>query len=145
MMHSNKKLANKMLRVDFEKLKKQIQNNKRASLLGVCVLGIAVFVAGKSLLSQPKPVRKAVKPLVHTMQLVKQPMYRNIKLFGQIKPEARIDIVNKYAGVMEAVHVDLGQRVETGQLLAQQRLADAKAEVLKTQARFQEANANAAT
>lgn len=145
MMHSNKKLANKMLSVDFEKLKKQIQNNKRASLLGVCVVGVAVFIAGKSLLLQPKPVRKVVKPLVHTMQLVKQPIYRNIKLFGQIRPEARIDIVNKYAGVMEAVHVDLGQRVEPGQLLAQQRLDDAEAEVQKTQARYQEATANAAT
>ena len=144
-MRSSKKLANKMLSVDFEKLKVQIQEHKKASLLGICVIGIAAFMAGKSLLLQPKPVRKAVKPLVHTMQLVKQPMYRNIKLFGQIKPEARIDIVNKYAGVMEAVHVDLGQRVETGQLLAQQRLADAEAEVLKTQAHFQEANANAAT
>ena len=145
MMHSNKKLANKMLSVDFEKLKVQIQEHKKASLLGICVIGIAAFMAGKSLLLQPKPVRKAVKPLVHTMQLVKQPMYRNIKLFGQIKPEARIDIVNKYAGVMEAVHVDLGQRVEPGQLLAQQRLDDAEAEVQKTQARYQEATANAAT
>ena len=145
MMRSSKKLANKMLRVDFEKLKVQIQEHKKASLLCICVIGIATFMAGKSLFSQPKPARKAVKPLVHTMQLVKHPMYRNIKLFGQIRPEARIDIVNKYAGVMEAVHVDLGQRVESGQLLAQQRLADAEAEVLKTQARFQEANANAAT
>ena len=51
MMHSNKKLANKMFSVDFEKLKKQIQNNKRASLLGVCVVGVALFVAGKSLFS----------------------------------------------------------------------------------------------
>ena len=142
---SSKKLANKMLRVDFEKLKVQIQEHKKASLLGICVIGIAAFMAGKSLLLQPKPERKAVKPLVHTMQLVKQPMYRNIKLFGQIKPEARIDIVNKYAGVMEAVHVDLGQRVEPGQLLAQQRLADVEAEVQKTQARYQEATANAAT
>lgn len=145
MRRSNKKLANKMFGIYFAKLKVQIQEHKKASLLGICVIGIAAFMAGKSLLLQPKPERKAVKPLVHTMQLVKQPMYRNIKLFGQIKPEARIDIVNKYAGVMEVVHVDLGQRVETGQLLAQQRLADAKAEVLKTQARFQEANANAAT
>ena len=142
---SSKKLANKMLGVDFEKLKVQIQEHKKASLLGICVIGIAAFMAGKSLLLQPKPVRKAVKPLVHTMQLVKQPMYRNIKLFGQIKPEARIDIVNKYAGVMEAVHVDLGQRVEPGQLLAHQRLDDAEAEVQKTQARYQEATANAAT
>ena len=145
MKRNSKKLANKMFGIYFAKLKVQIQEHKKASLLGICVIGIAAFMAGKSLLLQPKPVRKAVKPLVHTMQLVKQPMYRNIKLFGQIKPEARIDIVNKYAGVMEAVHVDLGQRVETGQLLAQQRLADAEAEVLKTQARFQEANANAAT
>ena len=37
MMRSSKKLANKMLRVDFEKLKVQIQEHKKESLLGICV------------------------------------------------------------------------------------------------------------
>ncbi|MGM9569326.1 MAG: efflux RND transporter periplasmic adaptor subunit [Phascolarctobacterium sp.] len=126
-------------------LKDYLKQHKKTSLLGVCVLGIVLLVAGRSLLGQHKPTRKIVKPLVHTMALTKQPMYRHIKLFGQIKPEARIDIVNKYAGVIDEIKVDLGQRVEAGQLLAQQRLTDAAAEVQKTQARYQEASANAAT
>lgn len=145
MRNSSKKLANKMQRFNWQELQEQIKQHKKASLIGVCILGLALFFAGRSLLSQPKVARKTVKPLVHTMVLTKQPMYRHIKLFGQIKPEARIDIVNKYAGVIDAVNVDLGQRVEAGQLLAQQRLTDVAAEVQKTQARYQEASANAAT
>ena len=108
-------------------------------------MGLVLLFAGRSFFAKQRVARKTVKPLVHTMELTKQPMYRHIKIFGQIKPEARIDIVNKYAGVIDAVNVDLGQRVEAGQLLAQQRLADAAAEVQKTQARYQEASANAAT
>ncbi len=134
-----------MLQNKLTELKKYLKQHKKISLLGVCVLGIALLVAGRSLLGQHKPARKIVKPLVHTMELTKQPMYRHIKLFGQIKLEARIDIGNKYAGVIDAVHVDLGQRVEAGQLLAQQRLTEAAAEVQKNQARYQEASANAAT
>ena len=50
MKRNSKKLANKMLRVDFEKLKVKIQEHKKASLLGICVIGIAAFMAGKSFL-----------------------------------------------------------------------------------------------
>lgn len=134
-----------MLYFNWQGLQEQLKQHKRASLVGVCVLGLVLLFAGRSFFAKQRVARKTVKPLVHTMELTKQPMYRHIKIFGQIKPEARIDIVNKYAGVIDAVNVDLGQRVEAGQLLAQQRLTDAAAEVQKTQARYQEASANAAT
>ena len=145
MLPLKRQLANKMLQEYLSKLKTLIKSNKKASLAGICLLGLALFVFGRSLLSQSKPARNVVKPLVHVMELQKRPLTRKIQLFGQIRPEARIDIVNKYAGIIESVQVDLGQRVEAGQLLAQQRLGDAEAEVQKTKARYHEATANAAT
>ena len=139
------KLANRMLKGYIAKIKDYLKKHKQISLLAVCLLGIALFFAGRDIFQHQKPSKTTVKPLVHTLKLTRQPFYRRIKLFGQIKPEARIDIVNKYAGVVEAISVDLGQRVEAGQLLAQQRLTDAQAEVNKTHARYEEASANAAT
>lgn len=139
------KLANRMLKGYIAKIKDYLKKHKQISLLAVCLLGIALFFAGRDIFQHQKPSKTTVKPLVHTLKLTRQPFYRKIKLFGQIKPEARIDIVNKYAGVVEAISVDLGQRVEAGQLLAQQRLTDAQAEVNKTHARYEEASANAAT
>ena len=139
------KLANRMLKGYIAKIKDYLKKHKQISLLAVCLLGIALFFAGRDIFQHQKPSKTTVKPLVHTLKLTRQPFYRKIKLFGQIKPEARIDIVNKYAGVVEAIGVDLGQRVEAGQLLAQQRLTDAQAEVNKTHARYEEASANAAT
>lgn len=134
-----------MLKGYIAKIKDYLKKHKQISLLAVCLLGIALFFAGRDIFQHQKPSKTTVKPLVHTLKLTRQPFYRKIKLFGQIKPEARIDIVNKYAGVVEAISVDLGQRVEAGQLLAQQRLTDAQAEVNKTHARYEEASANAAT
>ena len=145
MLPLKRQLANKMLQKYFSKLKTLIKSNKKASLAGICLLGLALLLVGRGLLSQSKPARKVVKPLVHVMELQKRPLTRKIQLFGQIRPEARIDIVNKYAGIIESVQVDLGQRVEAGQLLAQQRLGDAEVEVQKTKARYHEATANAAT
>ena len=72
-------------------------------------------------------------------------MYKSINLFGQLKAKAQIDIVNKYAGIVDEINVDLGSKVQAGDILLMQHLDDARAEMLKAQARYAEAGANAAT
>ncbi|WP_417133456.1 efflux RND transporter periplasmic adaptor subunit [Phascolarctobacterium succinatutens] len=72
-------------------------------------------------------------------------MYKSINLFGQLKAKAQIDIVNKYAGIVDEINVDLGSKVQAGDILLVQHLDDARAEMLKAKARYAEAGANAAT
>ena len=134
-----------MLRDYYLKAKNYIATHKIIGLAVVCLAGLCLFLSMKRLLSVKQEARLPLKPLVHTQTVSRRPMYGEIALFGQIQAKARIDIVNKYAGVVDNVSVDLGQRVKAGDTLLVQRLDDAEAEMLKTQARYREAGANAAT
>lgn len=86
-----------------------------------------------------------MKPIVHTQVVSRRPLYKSINLFGQLKAKAQIDIVNKYAGIVDEINVDLGSKVQAGDILLVQHLDDARAEMLKAKARYAEAGANAAT
>ena len=61
------------------------------------------------------------------------------------RPRHRVDIINKYAGIVDEINVDLGSKVQAGDILLVQHLDDARAEMLKAKARYAEAGANAAT
>lgn len=126
-------------------IKNFILQHKFLSLLAICVIGAALTLGIKHLSNQSVSKKAAVKPVVHTQIVARRPLYKSISLFGQLKAKAQIDIVNKYAGIIDAVNVDLGSKVKEGDVLLVQRLDDARAEMLKAQARYAEAGANAAT
>ena len=134
-----------MLRPELSSIKNYILQHKFLSLLAICVLGIAVTLGIKHLSNQPSSKKAAMKPVVHTQIVTRRPLYKSISLFGQLKAKAQIDIVNKYAGIVDEINVDLGSKVKAGDVLLVQRLDDARAEMLKAQARYAEAGANAAT
>lgn len=131
--------------VSLSKIKNFILQHKPLSLLAICVIGVASFMILKHLSNQTSSKKVAMKPVVHTQVVSKRPLYKTINLFGQLQAKAEIDIVNKYAGVIDKVNVDLGSKVQAGDVLIVQRLDDARAEMLKAQARYAEAGAYAAT
>ena len=134
-----------MLRPKLSSIKNYILQHKFLSLMAICVIGIVVTLGIKHLSNQPSSKKAAMKPVVHTQIVTRRPLYKSISLFGQLKAKAQIDIVNKYAGIVDEINVDLGSKVKAGDVLIVQRLDDARAEMLKAQARYAEAGANAAT
>lgn len=134
-----------MRSLSLSKIKNFILQHKPLSLLAICVIGVASFMILKHLSNQTSSQKVAMKPVVHTQVVSKRPLYKTINLFGQLQAKAEIDIVNKYAGVIDKVNVDLGSKVQAGDVLIVQRLDDARAEMLKAQARYAEAGAYAAT
>ena len=134
-----------MRRPKLSSIKNYILQHKFLSLLAICVIGVAVTLGIKHLSTQSTTKKAAMKPVVHTQVVTRRPLYKSISLFGQLKAKAQIDIVNKYAGIVDEINVDLGSKVKAGDVLLVQRLDDARAEMLKAQARYAEAGANAAT
>lgn len=134
-----------MLRPDFTQAKNFILQHKLLSLLAICVMGAFLALGLKHLSNQQTAKRVVMKPVVHTQVVSRRPLYKSINLFGQLKAKAEIDIVNKYAGIVDEVNVDLGSKVQAGDILLVQHLDDARAEMLKAKARYAEAGANAAT
>lgn len=134
-----------MLPPDFTQAKNYILQHKLLSLLAICVIGITLTLGLRHLSNQSTSKKAVMKPIVHTQVVSRRPLYKSITLFGQLKAKAQIDIVNKYAGIVDEVNVDLGSKVQAGDILLVQHLDDARAEMLKAKARYAEAGANAAT
>ena len=134
-----------MLRPDFTQAKNYILQHKLLSLLAICVIGITLTLGLRHLSNQSTSKKAVMKPIVHTQVVSRRPLYKSINLFGQLKAKAQIDIVNKYAGIVDEINVDLGSKVQAGDILLVQHLDDARAEMLKAKARYAEAGANAAT
>ena len=106
-----------MLRPDFTQAKNYILQHKLLSLLAICVIGITLTLGLRHLSNQSTSKKAVMKPIVHTQVVSRRPLYKSINLFGQLKAKAQIDIINKYAGIVDEINVDLGSKVQAGDIL----------------------------
>lgn len=106
----------------------------------ILILGILLLssLASKHLLFSNKAKTKIIKPIVKTTIVNAKPMYKTISLFGKTKALAKINIVNKYAGTISAVNVDLGDEVKAGDLLLEQDLKDVELKLAEAKAKYGE-------
>ena len=127
-----------ILKQQLPKLKWQLQNNKPLAFLCIAVLGLLLFSGLKGLLKDPAPAdRKPVIIEAHTKVLAAEPMYKTVTLFGQVNAAAKINVVNKFAGMILEVKKDLGDKVSAGDVLAQQDLKDINVQIARADADFQ--------
>lgn len=127
-----------------QKIQKFFLENKYRSLLIICLAGLSLIFLSRLIFTSEKAIKKEVlKPLVHTEVIYRRPMYKTISLFGKTVSDAQVDIINKYAGKIEEINVDLGSNVNKDDILIIQELHDVDAELLKAQARYREADATA--
>lgn len=103
-----------MLRPDFTQAKNYILQHKLLSLLAICVIGITLTLGLRHLSNQSTSKKAVMRPIVHTQTVSRRPLYKSINLFGQLKAKAQIDIINKYAGIVDEINVDLGSKVQAG-------------------------------
>lgn len=133
----NVKDAFQQLKSNMPKIRYYFQNRKPLALLCVAVVGLLLFSAMRGL--QHKSIghdRKPVTIEVHTKAIIAEPMYKTVTLFGQISAAARINVVNKYAGMITEVQKDLGDTVAVGDILAQQDLKDINIQIDRAEADF---------
>ena len=82
---------------------------------------------------------------VEVLNVKRSNLFKRISLTGQTVPEAQVDIAAKYQGKVVAVAVNLGQRVEAGQVLLVQDTADADISIRQNQAAYLQASNEALT
>ena len=80
---------------------------------------------------------------VETYTLHRKDMERKITFSGETVPNASIDLSPKYTGKITAVNVQLGDTVETGQVLMEQEPTDADLSIQQNQANLEQAEADA--
>lgn len=118
--------------------KELLIKNKYKVLLAVAVLGLLLMFLSKGLVHKQKAKGTFIKPLVRTMVVARQPMHKKISLIGKTTALAKINIVNKYAGRIAAVNVDLGDEVNVDDILIEQELQDIDLKIAEAKAKHGE-------
>ncbi len=120
--------------------KEYFMKRKKIHFTIILILSILLLssIASKHLLFSNKAKTKIIKPIVQTTLVSAEPMYKTISLFGKTKALAKINIVNKYAGTINVVHVELGDEVEAGDMLLEQDLKDVELKLAEAKAKYGE-------
>ena len=134
----NCKIALQQIKYQASNIKYHLQNNKPLALCCVAMLGLLFFSSARGFMQKnsAKNERKPIAIEVHTKVLAPEPMYKTVTLFGQTSAAAKINVVNKYAGMITEVHKDLGDKVSAGDVLAQQDLKDINIQIDRAEADF---------
>ena len=101
-----------------------------------CVLGIVVLSVGCNRTSQ-QPVRAASAPAKVTVAVARAeltPMADDLVLTAEFAPFQEVDVMAKLSGYVKKVYVDVGDRVNQGQLLAVLEVPELEDEMVKASA-----------
>jgi RND family efflux transporter MFP subunit len=124
-------------------------------VLSVVVMALIIILVWRATTGHAKPGRMAVAtPQVAVSKVMREDLAEELVCNAELRPYHEIDLHAKVAGYLENISVDIGDRVQTGQLLATievPELADdiqrAKAalsrneqEVARAQAAYEEAH-----
>ena len=93
--------------------------------------------------SQGGVSKSSVQPQVMVRKMVKKDMEKRIVLSGETIPKSSVDIAPKYAGRIDKIYVDLGDRVEAGAALIAQDTKDITLSIAQNRAGSDQALADA--
>jgi len=112
--------------------------------LFIFVLGAVVLVLGAgstAVLKKPKPI-----PPEKVVSVERVDIARSVVARGKIEPLSKVEVKSKANGIIQALLVDVGDRVKEGQILAELDKEDLQAQVREAKATLdgEEANLQAA-
>jgi HlyD family secretion protein len=119
-------------------LDKQTPAHKRAKAWVVAAI-VAVLIAGGVIFVYPK---NDVSPQYNTSQVQQGNLIVTVTATGKLEPVNQVDVGTEVSGTIETVPVNYNDRVKAGQVLARLDTDTLEAQVLKSQAALESAQAN---
>lgn len=113
------------------------KGRKKLYLIGAGVLGVVVALASATLLRSNHSIDPAKLAKVERGSIA-----RSVVATGKVEPLAKVDIKSKASGIIKRLHVDYGDRVRRGQVLAELDKEELAARVREASANLQAAEAN---
>ncbi len=83
--------------------------------------------------------------IVPVVKVTRSALASDLVLTGEFIPYQEIDVMAKEAGYIKAIHVDIGDRVRTGQRLAELDIPEMQDDIVRAEAESQASEADIAT
>ena len=120
---------------------------KRTRIIGIVVILLAVGVLGAWATRRPAQTLDSSGTGVTTVAVVqakRQDMARNITVTAELVPFQEVEIMAKIAGYVQKMLVDVGDRVQPGQLLAVLEIPEMRDDLARSAAAIQRNRADVA-
>jgi RND family efflux transporter MFP subunit len=85
---------------------------------GTVLIAVGLLAACRTTSTAPPAETKSTPPTVAVAAAARTDMARKIVLTGEFRPLQEIEVMAKVAGYVKKINVDVGDRVQAGQLLA---------------------------
>lgn len=92
--------------------------------------------------SSTEKVSAAELPVVATVPVVRTDLFRDLTLTGELLPFQEVEVMAKVAGYVQRIHVDVGDTVRQGQVLAELEIPEMKDDVLRASATVERSRAD---
>ncbi|MDA1050699.1 MAG: efflux RND transporter periplasmic adaptor subunit [Planctomycetota bacterium] len=113
-----------------------------AICLGICALPLATLAGCGDRNHKPEIGQAPAGPTrVETVTVTRQDLAQSIEMSGTIEGDETVDLYAKVGGFLEEITVDIGDRVEAGQVLARLSIPEMAKELDHQQASFKSAQA----
>src|SRR5438477_7478992 len=106
----------------------------------ILVFGVVIILVGvgsTTLLKKPKPI-----PAEKIVAAERGDIARSVVARGKIEPLSKVEVKSKANGIIKALLVDVGDKVQEGQILAELDKADLQAQVREAKATLDAEQAN---
>jgi RND family efflux transporter MFP subunit len=117
----------------------------RHCVIGFSLLGVALLSASCARDSRADNVdhtsRSSQTTIVPVAKVVRSNLADSLVLTGEFVPYQEIDVMAKEAGYIKSIHVDIGDRVRTGALLAELEIPEMQDDLARAAAGVQAADA----
>lgn len=91
--------------------------------------------------SPPPPAQSGQPPVVAVVPASRQTLDNTVKLVAEFRPYREIDIMAKVSGYVKSIHVDIGDRVQAGQVLATLEIPEMADDLNRAEASINRSNA----
>ena len=131
----------------WQKIVSDMLQGKRGKYI-LFALILVILLVGVYLLNHSQKVSNKAAgftAVVQSYQVTRQDMTKRITLSGATVPDAQVDLATKYTGRITTVNVNLGDRVQAGDVLMAQDQGDLDISINENSAAARQAEADART
>lgn len=89
-----------------------------------------------------QPPQSALAPIVPVAKVVRSDLSNSLVVTGEFIPYQEIDVMAKEAGYVKSIRVDIGDRVHTGQILAELEIPEMQDDIARAKASVEAAQAD---
>jgi RND family efflux transporter MFP subunit len=110
------------------------------------IFGLATSISSCSRSGNPETMRTVAEvPNVAVVQATRANLSSDLVLTAEFEPFQEVDVMAKVSGYLKQIKVDIGDRVQEGQLLATLEIPEAQDDLTRAAAAIDEANAELTT